>query len=82
MASFKGAGGDLSIQATATDVQKQLLSADVLVRKYGHERLWDSWVRFESKDDVEKKFDSSIQAFQALTNRVSALVKPTAVVVD
>lgn len=72
LSSYKGAAGDLNIQAIATDVQKQLLSADVLIRKYGHEGLWDSFVRFGSKEDVEKKFDSIIQALQALTNRVSS----------
>lgn len=71
LSSYKGAAGDLNVQAIATDVQKQLLSADALVRKYGQERLWDSFVRFESKEDVEKKFDNIIQALQALTNRVS-----------
>lgn len=58
------------MQHLATEVQAKLLSADALVRKYGHERLISSIVRFETKDDVERKFDGAIRELHSLTNKV------------
>lgn len=49
LSSYRGEQGQLTVLHLAGLVQQQLVVADTLVRKYGHERLWDSLLRRESK---------------------------------
>jgi len=62
------------VQHLGAELQQKLLSAEALLKKYGNEGLINSLLRFEGKDDVEKKFNSLIRELQTVTNKVGVWV--------
>jgi hypothetical protein len=74
LSSYKGQQSELNVQHLGAELQQKLLSAEALLKKYGNEGLINSLLRFEGKDDVEKKFNSLIRELQTVTNKVGVWV--------
>ncbi len=49
-----------SLRHISDEVQVQIVGAEALVRKYGHEGPFDSLLRWETKEEVEAKFDGVV----------------------
>lgn len=72
LTSNRSGSGNVNLQHISADVQCHIIMAHGLVHKYGHEGTLDALLRFESKSDVEDKFDAVIEDLNKLAEKVTS----------